>query len=74
MAPTHLTMVSKDVPFPPEHAGIQIVTLRRKMAELSRFDEFLFIHIFMKFDKLKIYYELILSKISKNSLKIHPLP
>ena len=28
----------------------------------------------MNFDKLKIYYELILSKISKNDLKTHPPP
>ena len=49
--------------FSPEHAGINIVMLRRKMVELWRFEDFLFIHIFMNFDKLNINYELILSKI-----------
>ena len=33
-----------------------------------------FIPIFMNFDKLKINYELILSKISKNGLQTHPPP
>ena len=31
---THTTVAPYDAPFPPEHAGINIVTLRRKMAEL----------------------------------------
>ena len=57
----------------PEHAGIKIVTLRRKMAEWWRFDDFSNIPIFMNYDKLNINYELILSKISKKrSQKTHP--
>ena len=44
------------------------------MAELWRFEDFLFIHIFMNVDKLNINYELILSKIYKNGLQTHPSP
>ena len=33
----------------------------------------IFIHIFMNFDELNINYEIILSIISKNGLKTHPL-
>ena len=74
MAPTHTTMAPWDAPFPHEHAGIKIVTLRRKMTELWIFEDFLKIPILMNIDELNINYELILSKISKNGLKTHPLP
>ena len=47
--------------FPTEHAGLILVTLRRKMAELEIFEDF-FIPIFMNF-KLNINYDVILSKI-----------
>jgi len=36
MAPTHTTMAPYDAHFPPEHAGIKIVMLRRKITELWR--------------------------------------
>ena len=58
-----------------EHASIKIVMLRRKMAELWRFEDFLFFHIFMNFDKIKINYQLIRSKIyKKNGPQTHPPP
>ena len=44
------------------------------MTELWKFEDFLFIHIFNNFYKLKIYYEFILSKIYKNGLQTHPPP
>ena len=31
--------------FSPEHSGIKMVTLRRKMAELGRFEDFLYSYI-----------------------------
>ena len=39
LAPTHTTMAPYDAHFPPEHAGIKIVMLRRKITELWRFEE-----------------------------------
>ena len=63
-------MAPYNAPFPPEHAGVNIVALRRKMVELWQFEDFLnsYIH---EFDELKIYYKLVLSKISENGLRTH---
>ena len=63
-------MAPYNAPFPPEHAGVNIVALRRKMAELWQFEDFLnsYIH---EFDELEIYYKLVLSKISENGLRTH---
>ena len=65
-------MAPKDALFFPEHAGLKIVSMRRELTELWRFEDF-FIPIFMNFDELNIIYEFILSNISSNGLKTHAL-
>ena len=71
MAPTHTIMAPYNAPFPPEHAGVNIVGLRQKMTELWRFEDVFKIPKFMNFDELKFNYKLILSKISENGLRTH---
>src|SRR5208282_818628 len=58
-------------PFPSEHATGLHATLRRKMAELWRFEDcfYSYIHKFCNFAKLNINHDVILSNISKNYLK-----
>ena len=70
MGRTHTTM---HAPFLSEHSGVLLVTLRRKMAELWRFED-CFIPIFINFAKLDINYDVIISNISKNYLKTHSPP
>jgi hypothetical protein len=67
-------MAPYNVPFPPEHAGVNVVALRQKMTELWRFEDVFKIHMFMNFDELKLNYKLILSQISENGLRNHAKP
>ena len=39
--PTHTIMGPYNAPFPPEHEGVNIAALRRKMADLLQFEDFL---------------------------------
>ena len=73
---THTIMVPYDAPFPPEQAGIKIVALRRKVTELWTFEYifYSYIPICMNLDELKIYYKLVLSKISENGLRNYANP